>query len=231
MRRQPGRLRSGLLVFLAAVVLADAVAAERCAWTHRNQRDLHLTLAALQDGDIASARRLWSLERQPTLFGLKPLRIAQSRTASGTLEWVLERYPAGQPAAVQLQGVRWVDDAEDTAACPAQRRAALRFERVRVPAASCPDAKATATVLSDLLQADSNRLDERMRGTPPAGPDDLRLVTDGHDYVLRQHRDGDPTERRFGSAATELADAADAVIDAVLSCAEYATADTVTVRL
>lgn len=220
-----------LLALLSAAALADATAAERCAWADRNRSDLHLALSALQDSDIAPRLRLWSLERQPTLFGLKPLRIAQSRTASGTLEWVLERYPAGQPAVVQLQGVRWVDDAEDRAACPAQRRAALRFERVRVPAASCADAQATATVLSGLLQADSNRLDERMRGTLPAGPDDLRVVTDGHDYVLRLHRDGDPTERRFGSAATELADAADAVIDAVLSCAENATADTVTVRL
>ena len=43
--------------------------------------------------------------------------------------------------------------------------------------------------------------------------------------------DGDPVERRFGSAASELADAADAVIDAVLSCAQDASADTVTVRL
>lgn len=147
------------------------------------------------------------------------------------LEWVLERYPAGQPAAVQLQGVRWVDAADDSAACPAAQRASLRFEQVRLPASSCADAQASASVLSGMLDSDGSRLDERMRGMPPRASDDLRVVVDGMDYVLRHHRDGDPVERRFGSAASELADAADALIDAVLSCAEDASADTVTVRL
>lgn len=231
MRRQLGRLRSGLLALLAAAALADAAAAERCAWTDRSERDLHLTLAALQDDDIVPRLRLWSLERQPALVGRKPVRIAQVRNDSGALEWVLEHYPAGQPAAVQLQGVRWVDHAEDSADCRDEQRAALRFVRIRVPAASCPDAQASATALSARLDIDNNRLDERMRGTLPAGPYHLRVVLDGHAYVLRHHRDGDPIERRFGSAADGLADAADAVIDAVMSCAEDATAETVTVRL
>ena len=58
MRRVRGHLGSCMPVLLAALVLADAAAAERCAWSGRNDRDLHLTLGALLDADHAPGLRL-----------------------------------------------------------------------------------------------------------------------------------------------------------------------------
>lgn len=220
-----------LALLLACGSAGMASAAQRCVWL--GDVDTDRTLGALRDFDETTRHpRLWSLERQPSPLGIPPIRVAQQRMESGDLEWVLERYPAGQLAMVQLQGVRDMNASGDDSTCPLEQRASLQFERIRFTAAACPEAQASATFLTQLLASEQLGLNERLQGARPAAPGPLEHITlDGSNYVLRHHRNSEPVDRRFHSQARDLAEAADAVIDAVRSCSHDGTAEIVSVTL